>query len=137
MMADGWMRTGDIGTMDTDGFLFIRGRCKSLILSSNGQNIYPEELEAILVRLPYVKECIVVSTGNRITAMIHPDRDGAYRDGLGAAGLNRIMEENIRLLNEQVPAYSKVHRFELRDVEFEKTPKRNIRRYIYQGDAAK
>ncbi|MDR3137796.1 MAG: AMP-binding protein [Tannerellaceae bacterium] len=132
LVEDGWMRTGDIGTIDKDGFLYIRGRCKSLILSSNGQNIYPEELEAILNRMPYVLESIIVSLGTKMTAVIHPDREGALKEGLTTVGLNRIMEDNIRRLNNQVPSYSKVHRFELRDTEFEKTPKRNIRRFVYQ-----
>ncbi|MDR3129552.1 MAG: AMP-binding protein [Tannerellaceae bacterium] len=134
MSEDGWMRTGDMGTLDQDGFLFLRGRCKSLILSSNGQNIYPEELEAILNRMPYVLESIIVSLGTKMTAVIHADHEGAFKDGLTTTGLKRVMEENIRRLNDQVPSYSKVHRFDLRDTEFEKTPKHSIRRFIYQGD---
>jgi long-chain acyl-CoA synthetase len=129
---DGWMRTGDIGTMDPQGFLFIRGRCKSLILSSNGQNIYPEELEALLNRMPFVLESVIVSLGNKMVAVIHPDREAAMKGELSTQQLNRIMEDNILRLNQQLPSYSKVHHFELRDEEFEKTPKHNIRRFLYQ-----
>jgi long-chain acyl-CoA synthetase len=132
MMEDGWMRTGDLGTLDADGFLYIRGRNKSLILSSNGQNIYPEEMEDKLNNMPYVAESVVVSDGNRITALIHPDWRQMDDAGIPRADVEPIMEGHIKRLNAEIPAYSKVHEFRIHSEEFEKTPKQSIKRYLYQ-----
>lgn len=133
MMPDGWMRTGDLGTLDSDGFLYIRGRSKSMILSSNGQNIYPEEIEDKLNNMPYVAESIVISQGGRIVALIYPDWEQVDKAGINHAEIEPLMQANIDQLNTEIPGYSKVHCFKLYQEEFEKTPKRSIKRYLYQS----
>ncbi len=132
MMEDGWMRTGDLGTMDKDGYLYIRGRSKSLILSSNGQNIYPEEIEDKLNNMLYVAESIIVSQGGKLAALIYPDWEQVDKAGFSHADIEKLMQANIDQLNTQIPAYSKVTCFKLYQEEFEKTPKRSIKRYLYQ-----
>ncbi|MDR2497245.1 MAG: AMP-binding protein [Tannerellaceae bacterium] len=132
MRADGWMNTGDLGFIDDDGFLFIKGRSKTMILSSNGQNIYPEEIESVLNTLPFVLESLVISHEGKLLALIHPDKDKAEREALGRSALNGIMEENLLTLNRLMPLYSKVASFRMQDEEFEKTPKKSIKRYLYQ-----
>ncbi|MDL2265026.1 AMP-binding protein [Parabacteroides sp. OttesenSCG-928-G21] len=132
MMEDGWMRTGDLGTLDEDGFLFIRGRSKSLILSSNGQNIYPEEIEDKLNNMLYVAESIVVSQAGKLVALIYPDWEQLDKAGIDHSEIERLMQANIDQLNKEIPAYSKVACFKLYQEEFEKTPKRSIKRYLYQ-----
>lgn len=134
MTEDGWMRTGDLGTLDADGFLYIKGRSKSLILSANGQNIYPEEIEDKLNNMPLVAESLVVSQGGRVVALIYPDWEQADRAEIQYPEIEKQMEANIEKLNMEIPAYSKVHRFKLFQDEFEKTPKRSIKRYLYQLD---
>lgn len=133
MMPDGWMRTGDLGTMDSDGFLYIKGRSKSMILSSNGQNIYPEEIEDKLNNLPYVSESIIISQAGKIVALIYPDWEQVDKAGINhASEIEEIMQKNIDQLNLEIPYYSKVSCFKLYQEEFEKTPKRSIKRYLYQ-----
>lgn len=132
MMEDGWMRTGDLGTLDEDGFLFIKGRSKSLILSSNGQNIYPEEIEDKLNNMLYVAESIVVSQAGKLVALIYPDWEQLDKAGIDHSEIERLMQTNIDQLNKEIPAYSKVACFKLYQEEFEKTPKRSIKRYLYQ-----
>ena len=135
MAADGWMLTGDLGTIDKDGFLFLRGRSKTMILSSNGQNIYPEEIENILNNLPYVGESLIVHRGDKLVALIYPDRELMAKNGLTEGELNVLMKENLTVLNERIPKYSKVEELELRNEVFEKTPKQSIKRYLYQEKA--
>ncbi len=132
MMSDGWMRTGDLGIIDPDGFLFIRGRCKTMILSSNGQNIYPEEIEDRLNNLPYVAESLIISQGGKLIALIHPDWEMLDKNGIQPTQLDELMQQNINQLNKEIPAYAKVTSFKLYEEEFEKTPKRSIKRYLYQ-----
>jgi len=132
MMPDGWMKTGDLGTMDPDGFLYIRGRSKSLILSSNGQNIYPEEIEDKLNNMPYIAESIVISQGGKLVALVYPDWAEVDKAGIQHTEIERLMQVNIDQLNTEVPGYSKVHCFKLFQEEFDKTPKRSIKRYLYQ-----
>ncbi len=132
MMPDGWMRTGDLGTLDADGFLYIRGRSKSMILSSNGQNIYPEEIEDKLNNMPYVAESIVISQGGKLVALIYPDWEQVDKAGIAHSEIEQYMQTNIDLLNTLIPFYSKVNSFKLYQDEFEKTPKRSIKRYLYQ-----
>ena len=129
---DGWLRTGDIAQIDADGFIYIRGRDKNMILGPSGQNIYPEEIEQILNNLPYVAESLIVSRDGKLFALIYPDLDSARRQGMDNNAINKQMEENIRRLNEQIPAFSQVSGFKIFDEEFEKTPKRSIKRYLYQ-----
>lgn len=131
---DGWLTTGDICNMDADGFIYIRGRDKNMILGPSGQNIYPEEIEEKLNNLPYVSESVVVDSGNgRLLALIFPDLESATSQNLSKADIEKIMDENLKALNSDLPAYSQVLGFRLRDEEFEKTPKRSIKRYLYKA----
>jgi len=132
-MRDGWLDTGDICTMDADGFLYIRGRNKSMILGPSGQNIYPEEIEQVLNSLPYVGESLVVSrNGGQLVGLVYADSDSIEKDGLSPDALDEIMAQNLKQLNSDIPAYARVQSIELMDKEFEKTPKRSIKRYLYQ-----
>ncbi|MDR3194252.1 MAG: AMP-binding protein [Tannerella sp.] len=134
MLEDGWMRTGDLGTLDRDGFLFIRGRCKTMILGSNGQNIYPEEIESLLNELPYVAESLIVTRKALIHALICPDLEKAEKNDLSEEKLTDIMQHNLHHLNQRLPVYSKVSGFELCRERFEKTPKLSIKRFLYQQE---
>ena len=133
VLRDGWFRTGDIGTVDAEGNVFLLGRCKNMILTDNGQNVYPEEIEVVLNDLPYVAESIVLQRpGHRIVALIVPDMDALDRAGIGADGLDAVMHQNIVYLNSKLPAYSAVNDYELRFEPFSKTPKGSIRRFMYK-----
>ncbi|MBR0111592.1 MAG: AMP-binding protein [Bacteroidales bacterium] len=131
VLRDGWFRTGDIGTVDKDNNVFLLGRSKNMILTENGQNVYPEEIEVILNELPYVAESIVLQRDHRIVALIVPNMAQLDNAGLGADGLDAIMRQNIAFLNSKLPAYSAVNDFELRFEPFSKTPKGSIRRFMY------
>ncbi|MBD5237383.1 MAG: long-chain fatty acid--CoA ligase [Bacteroidales bacterium] len=131
MGKDGWMDTGDRGIIDKDGFIYIMGRSKTMILGPSGQNIYPEEIEAKLNNLPYVNESLIIEKDGQIVALIHPDFDAALKDGKDREKLEKVMQQNIELLNKDIPAYSKVKDFKIFDEEFEKTPKRSIKRFLY------
>ncbi|MDE7180929.1 MAG: AMP-binding protein [Muribaculaceae bacterium] len=128
----GWMNTGDMGVIDEEGFIYISGRSKSMILGPSGQNIYPEEIEAKLNILPLVNESLVIDDGGQLVALIHPDFEVAHKENISDEELRKIMDENLETLNSQLPAYSKVKRYKIMDVEFEKTPKRSIKRFLYQ-----
>ena len=128
----GWMNTGDMGLVDADGFITVCGRSKTMILGPSGQNIYPEEIEQKLDIMPYVNESLVIDDAGSLVALIYPDFDSARSQSIDREGLERIMEQNIRNLNDEVPAYSKVKRFKIMEEEFEKTPKRSIKRFLYQ-----
>lgn len=129
---DGWMNTGDICQRDPDGFIYIRGRDKNMILGPSGQNIYPEEIEQQLNNLPYVGESLVVSRdGGRLVALVYPDMDAVSREGIGEERLRSIMDENLKTLNAALPAYSQLSEVKINHEEFEKTPKRSIKRYLY------
>lgn len=129
---DGWMHSGDLGTMDKDGFLFIRGRSKTMILSANGQNIYPEEIESILNNLPYVAESLVVSQQDgKLGALIYPNHELLAKDNATDI-IDSLMENNLALLNKKMPNYSRVASFRLMNEPFEKTPKQSIKRFLYQ-----
>lgn len=134
MDNNGWLCTGDIGVIDADNFIYLRGRDKNMILGPSGQNIYPEEIEQILNNLPYVSESIVISDGGKLVALIYPDYDLAGKEGMSVSDIDAVMAENIEVLNKEVPAYSKVTRHKLMSEEFEKTPKRSIKRYLYKLD---
>ena len=129
---EGWLHTGDMGTMDPDGTLYIRGRCKTMILTGTGQNIYPEEIEDKLNNLPLVLESLIVEKNGRLTALIVPDFDQAAQEGIDEKGIDEIMKQNIVQLNALVAAYEKVAGYVIMESEFEKTPKRSIRRFLYQ-----
>lgn len=132
MMGDGWMNTGDICTIDGDGFLTISGRSKTMILGPSGQNIYPEEIEQKLNNLPYVLESLVIEDGGRLVALVVPDCDLMAQEGIAEEKIDEIMKDNLTQLNAMMPAYSKIAALETMDEEFEKTPKRSIKRYLYQ-----
>lgn len=129
---EGWYHTGDLGTMDAEGNIFIKGRSKNMLLSSNGQNIYPEEIEDQLNSLPMVMESVVVQRGDKLTALVHPDFEEAKTMGLSTDDLQKLMEENRTTINAELPAYSKITEIEIHEDEFEKTPKKSIKRYLYK-----
>jgi long-chain acyl-CoA synthetase len=132
VLRDGWLHTGDIGTMDPDGTLYIRGRSKTVILSSNGQNIYPEEIEAKLGNLYLVMESLVVERDGRLVALVYPDYDTAQTEGVANEAIPEIMERNLAELNTLVAPFERVASIVIYPTEFEKTPKKSIRRYLYQ-----
>lgn len=129
---EGWYHTGDLGTMDAEGNIFIKGRSKNMLLSSNGQNIYPEEIEDQLNSLPMVMESVVVQRGDKLAALVHPDFEEAKTMGLSTDDLQKLMEENRTTINAELPAYSKITEIEIHEYEFEKTPKKSIKRYLYK-----
>ena len=129
---DGWYHTGDLGTMDSDGNVFINGRSKNMLLGPNGQNIYPEEIEDKLNSMTLVMESIVVQRDNKLVALVHPDMDEAKNMGFSDDDLKNVMEQNRNGLNEMIPAYEKIMEIEIHEEEFEKTPKKSIKRYLYK-----
>ena len=130
---DGWMTTGDICNVDREGFIYIRGRDKNMILGPSGQNIYPEEIEQQLNNMPYVAESLIIDAGGgRLEALVVPDFENAERQGIAMDELHRMMEQNVQQLNGELPAYSRISSTRIFDEEFEKTPKRSIKRYLYQ-----
>ncbi len=129
---NGWYHSGDLGTMDADGNVFIRGRSKNMLLGSNGQNIYPEEIEDTLSSLYLVSECLIVQRDQKLIGLIYPDYEEAANLGLTKEDINKQMEENKVQLNSLMPAYCKVAEFEIREEEFQKTPKKSIKRYLYK-----
>ena len=133
---DGWLRTGDLGTMDEAGFLFLRGRSKTMILSSSGQNIFPEEIEAKLNNLPFILESLIIERNKKLVALVYPDYEALDSLGLNQdKNLKTIMDENLKNLNNSVAAYEKVSMIQLYPTEFEKTPKRSIKRFLYNSIA--
>ena len=129
---DGWYHTGDLATMSADGHIFIRGRLKNMLLGANGQNVYPEEIEDKLNSMALVSESLIVQRGNQLVALIHPDMDEANSMELTAEDLQNVMEQNRHDLNAQLPVYSKLQAFEIQEEEFQKTPKKSIKRYLYK-----
>lgn len=130
--TEGWLYTGDMATIDEDGNVFIKGRCKNLLLTSSGQNIYPEEIESKLNNMPYVSESLIILQQDKLVGLIYPDSDDAFAHGLSQSDLVRVMEENRLELNKQLPAFSQIARFKLYPEEFEKTAKKSIKRFLYQ-----
>ena len=129
--AEGWYHTGDLGTMDAQGNVFIKGRSKNMLLGANGQNIYPEEIEDKVNSMPMVVESIVVQRDEKLVALIYPDYDEAKNMGLGKTDLEEVLEQNRQELNAVLPAYCKLSAVELYEEEFEKTPKKSIKRFLY------
>jgi len=129
---EGWLHTGDMATIDAEGHVFIKGRCKNLLLTATGQNIYPEEIESKLNNMPYVAESLIVLQQDKLVALIYPDSDDAFAHGLSQADLEQAMEANRLELNKQLPAYSQIARYKLYPEEFEKTAKKSIKRFLYQ-----
>ena len=128
---DGWLKTGDLGTIDSKGHVFIRGRSKSMILGANGQNIYPEEIEAKLNNLPFIMESLVVERNRKLVALVYPDYEAVDGTGVQNSDLPVIMEENRKKLNEIVASYEQIAEIQLYPTEFDKTPKKSIKRYLY------
>ncbi|MDR2359063.1 MAG: AMP-binding protein [Prevotellaceae bacterium] len=128
---DGWLRTGDVGVMDKNGYLYIRGRCKNMILGASGQNIYPEEIEDIINNKPYIVESLVIEQDGKLTALIYPDYTAAEINGISEQQLEHIIEETRLKLNEDLPKYSQIARVKIYPEEFEKTPKKSIKRFLY------
>ena len=128
----GWLHTGDLGTMDEEGYITVRGRSKNLLLTSSGQNIYPEEIESKLNNMPYVSESIIVLQHEKLVALIYPDFDDAFAHGLQQADIQKVMEQNRIELNQQLPNYSQISKIKIHFEEFEKTAKKSIKRFMYQ-----
>ena len=129
---EGWLHTGDLGLIDADGYLFIKGRCKNMILGPSGQNIYPEEIEDRLNNMLYVTESIVVEQDGKLVALVYPDFDAVNANQISDTDLPKILETNLKELNHLLPAYSQISRIKIYNEEFEKTPKRSIKRFLYK-----
>jgi len=128
---EGWLHTGDLGMIDADGNVFIRGRNKTMILSASGQNIYPEEIEAKLNNMPYVMESLVVERNGKLVALVCPDYEAVDTEHVSHNQLEELMEENRKMLNSMVASYEGISKIQLYPHEFEKTPKKSIKRYLY------
>jgi long-chain acyl-CoA synthetase len=134
LSSDGWLRTGDMGSLSEDDnrTLFIRGRYKTMILSANGQNIYPEEIEAKVNNMPYVNECLVLEREGKLVALVYPDSEALSQNGITEDRLPELMENTRREVNKLVAPYERIATIELVDKEFVKTPKRSIKRSLYK-----
>jgi long-chain acyl-CoA synthetase len=130
--ANGWLHTGDLGTLDEEGYITVRGRSKNLLLTSSGQNIYPEEIESKLNNMPYVAESLIVLQHEKLVALIYPDFDDAFAHGLQQTDIQKVMEQNRIELNQQLPNYSQISKIKIHFEEFEKTAKKSIKRFMYQ-----
>ena len=130
--VNGWLHTGDLGTIDDEGYVTVRGRSKNLLLTSSGQNIYPEEIESKLNNMPYVAESLIVLQHDKLVALIYPDFDDAFAHGLQQADIIKVMEANRVELNQQLPNYSQISKVKIHFEEFEKTAKKSIKRFMYQ-----
>ena len=129
--TDGWLKTGDMGIQDRFGTVFIKGRCKNMILTANGQNVYPEEIEDLVNQLPYVLESLIVGRNHALVALVVVDQDALKAAGIAGDKAKEVIEANVFVLNAQLPAYSQIARCELRTEPFEKTPKLSIKRFMY------
>lgn len=129
---DGWLHTGDLGVLDKDGFIYIKGRSKNMILGASGQNIFPEEIESILNTRAYVGESVVIEKGGKLYALVYPDFDMMKSTGIDEKGLENIYAKYLKQTNEHLPSYMKVSRIVLHKDEFEKTPKQSIKRFLYK-----
>jgi long-chain acyl-CoA synthetase len=128
---DGWLKTGDLGVIDKNNFIYIRGRSKNMILGPSGQNIYPEEIEAKISNLPYVAECVVSNRDGKLVAFVFPDFEALKTENRAEEEIPQLMEENRKKINSELPKYEQINRIELVQNEFEKTPKKNIKRFKY------
>lgn len=130
--SEGWYHSGDLALMDSDGYVYIKGRIKNMLLGANGQNVYPEEIEDKLNSMTLVVESLVVQNGEKLVALIYPDYDEAKNLGFSKEDIRHVMEQNLIELNMLIPSYSKISTFKLMEEEFEKTPKKSIKRYLYK-----
>ena len=131
LTPDGWLHTGDLGIVDQDGYIYIKGRSKSLILGPSGQNIYPEEIEDLLNAQPYIAESLVLERNGKLVALVYPDFEITKQNKITPDSLSKIIHETRTHVNQQLPSYSQIARIEIHNKEFEKTPKRSIKRYLY------
>ena len=129
---DGWFRTGDMGVVDADGYLYIKGRNKCMILGPSGQNIYPEEMESVINNMKYVVDSLVIEDDGGLTALIYPDLHQAELDGMDKDALQKFLEDSMAVTNKEFPNYSKIVKIEIMPEDFERTPKKSIKRYLYQ-----
>lgn len=130
--VNGWLHTGDLGVMDEEGYVTVRGRSKNMLLTSSGQNIYPEEIESKLNNMPYVAESLIVLQHDKLVALIYPDFDDAFAHGLQQTDIQKVMEANRVELNQQLPGYCQISKIKIHFEEFEKTAKKSIKRFMYQ-----
>lgn len=130
--AEGWLRTGDLGIMDRDNFIYIKGRSKTMILGPSGQNIYPEEIEDFYNNSPYVAEALVIEENSKLIILIYPDKDYLKKQGIKENDYSSVFVNEMKAINKRLPKYSQIINFRLQDQEFEKTPKRSIKRFLYQ-----
>ena len=130
---DGWLRTGDLGIIDEDGFIYIKGRCKTMLLGPSGQNIYPEEIEAKINNMPYVLESLLLQKDTKLIALVCPDFESVDADKLTQEQLEVVMEENRKLVNAELAAYEQINEVRIYNHEFEKTPKKSIKRFLYEA----
>ena len=130
--VNGWLHTGDLGIMDSEGYVTVRGRSKNMLLTSSGQNIYPEEIESKFNNMPYVSESLVLLQKDKLVALIYPDFDDAFAHGLSQTDIERMMEANRIELNQQLPSYCQITKIKIHFEEFEKTAKKSIKRFMYQ-----
>lgn len=130
--CNGWLHTGDMAIKDAEGNIFIKGRCKNMLLTASGQNIYPEEIEARLNNMPFVNESLVILAGDKLIALVYPDNEKAFAQGMDKKALEAAIEVNRTELNKMLPAYSQITRIKLYPEEFEKTAKKSIKRFLYQ-----
>ena len=130
--VSGWLHTGDLATMDTEGYVTVRGRSKNMLLTASGQNIYPEEIESKLNNMPYVSESLIVLQNDKLVALIYPDFDDAFAHGMEQSDIEKVMEDNRNELNLQLPAYCQITKVKIHFEEFEKTAKKSIKRFMYQ-----
>ncbi len=130
--GDGWFRTGDMGVLDEDGYLYLRGRCKCMLLGANGQNIYPEELEAVINNVAYVVESLVIEDSGALVALVYPDYHQGELDGMTKTQLEERLTSLLPTINADLPKYAQIKRLEFLPEDFERTPKRSIKRYLYQ-----
>ena len=130
--AEGWLHTGDLGIIDAEGNVFIKGRSKNMLLGPSGQNIYPEEIEDKLNNMPFVAESIVVQRNDKLVGLVYPDFDEAFKQGVKDEALIQLMEQNRLEVNKLLPAYEQITAIEIYHEEFEKTPKKSIKRFMYR-----
>ena len=132
LTPDGWFRTGDMGVLDADGYLFLRGRSKCMILGPSGQNIYPEEIEGVLNNLAYVVDSLVIEEDGGLTGLIYPDWHKGEQDGMNKQQLENLLNASLPVVNKELPNYARLRKLEFLPEDFERTPKRSIKRYLYQ-----
>jgi len=130
---NGWMHTGDLGLMDKDGNIFIKGRSKSMLLGPSGKNIFPDEIEAVINNMNYITESVVIMEDNKLIGLVYPDYESIKKDNISDEQLQIILEQTRKAVNEKIPEFMAVHKFRLHPEEFEKTPKRSIKRFLYMN----